>query len=66
MADICNPNIDFVIETLFYSYAKEEDALVRKAAIGALDILHRRSSEARENEQLPLEDVEDPSGRSNV
>jgi hypothetical protein len=23
LADVQNPNIDFVIETLFYSYAKE-------------------------------------------
>jgi len=44
LSDIKNPNIDFVIETLFYAYAKEQDVQVRKAAIIALDILHKRSS----------------------
>ena len=39
LADIRNPNIDFVIETLFYTYSKELSADIRKAAIVSLDIL---------------------------
>ena len=43
MSNLENANIDFVIETLFYSYQKEENANVRKAALISLDILHKRS-----------------------
>lgn len=43
LSDIENPNIDFVIETLFYAYAKEQNANVRKAAVMSLDILHKKS-----------------------
>lgn len=43
LANVQNPNIDFVIETLFYAYAKDPDAAVRCASIMSLDILHKRS-----------------------
>ena len=45
LADIQNPNIDFVIEMLFYTYSKEQHASIRKAAIVSLDILHKRSQQ---------------------
>ena len=43
LANVEDPNIDFVIETLFYTYARESSANVRRAALIALDILHKRS-----------------------
>jgi hypothetical protein len=42
LSDILNPNIDFVIQTLFFTYTKESDPKVRMAALIALDILHKR------------------------
>ena len=43
LSNIENPNIDFVIEALFYAYAKEQNATLRRAAIMSLDILHKKS-----------------------
>ena len=43
LADVENLNIDFVIETLFYSYTKGQAASIRKAAVMSLDILHKKS-----------------------
>lgn len=45
VANVQNPNIDFVIETLFYAYAREPEAAVRCAALISLDILHKRSQQ---------------------
>lgn len=45
LADITNANIDFVIETLYFTYAREENPQVRKAALVSLDILHKRSQQ---------------------
>ena len=49
-SNIENPNIDFVIETLFFSYSRETDPNVRKAALIALDILHRRSKQLQQEQ----------------
>lgn len=43
LANIEHPNIDFVIETLFYTYSRDQNASIRKASLIALDILHRKS-----------------------
>ena len=43
LANIENPNVDFVIETLFYTYARETSASVRRSALISLDILHKKS-----------------------
>ena len=43
LANIEHPNIDFVIETLFYTYSRDQNANIRKASLIALDILHRKS-----------------------
>jgi hypothetical protein len=43
LANVSNPNIDFVIETLFYVYQQEQNAQVRKVALISLDILHKKS-----------------------
>ena len=43
LANVEDPNIDFVIETLFYTYTRESSASVRRAALISLDILHKRS-----------------------
>jgi hypothetical protein len=43
LANIQNPNVDFVIETLFFTYAKESNASVRRASLISLDILHKKS-----------------------
>lgn len=51
LADITNPNIDFVIETLFFSYSQEKHETVRKAALISLDILHKRSEALQIEEQ---------------
>lgn len=45
LSNIENPNIDFVIETLFYTYSRDKNENVRKAALLSLDILHKRSKE---------------------
>ena len=37
-----NPNIDFVIETLFQT-SKDKHSEVRKASLLSLDILHKKS-----------------------
>ena len=38
-----NPNIDFVIETLFFVYQRDLSPNVRKSALLSLDILHKKS-----------------------
>lgn len=43
LSDITQPNIDFVIETLFFAYSQEMHEQIRKAALMSLDILHKRS-----------------------
>ena len=43
LANIENPNVDFVIETLFYTYARETNTSVRRSALISLDILHKKS-----------------------
>ena len=42
-ANIEHPNIDFIIETLFYTYSQDNNASIRKASLIALDILHKKS-----------------------
>lgn len=43
LANIEHPNIDFVIETLFYTYSQDPNPSIRRASLIALDILHKRS-----------------------
>lgn len=43
LANIEHPNIDFIIETLFYTYSQDQNGSIRKASLIALDILHKRS-----------------------
>ena len=43
LANIEHPNIDFIIETLFYTYSQDQYASIRKASLIALDILHKKS-----------------------
>lgn len=50
LSNIENPNIDFVIETLFFTYSRETDVNVRKAALISLDILHRRSNQLQQEQ----------------
>jgi len=43
LANVDHPNIDFIIETLFYTYSREQVPNIRRAALIALDILHKKS-----------------------
>lgn len=60
LSNIENPNIDFVIEALFYAYAKEQNATLRRAAIMSLDILHKKSQRLQD-EQSGVANME-PNG----
>jgi len=51
LSNVENPNIDFVIETLFYTYSREKDANVRKSALISLDILHKKSQKIQNEQQ---------------
>lgn len=50
MANIEHPNIDFVIETLFYTYSRDANAAIRKASLISLDILHRKSEKLQQEQ----------------
>ena len=63
LSNIENPNIDFVIETLFFTYGRESCPNVRKSALIALDILHKRSQDLQTQQSVDWAD-QSGTGRS--
>lgn len=51
LAEVSHPNIDFVVETLFYCYQRESNQHIRKAALLAIDILSSKARHLQSSEQ---------------